>query len=162
MNQLIMQTLNSYENPRVKINREVVFEAFNKSNMCGNIKGKREFCLRQSWEKKLWYGNIPCNLGILAIYLYLDIRLNWLLWPQKENLNIYNFLVYQKFIIDHFEGQNWLGSWPSDEKGELTDLFSLFGSICFRVFGESRAAAFLGARKHYFFRVFTFYGNSRT
>ena len=48
MNQLIMQTLNSYENPRVKINREVVFEAFNKSNMCGNIKGKREFCLRQS------------------------------------------------------------------------------------------------------------------
>ena len=28
-----MQTLNSYENPRVKINREMVFEAFNKSNI---------------------------------------------------------------------------------------------------------------------------------
>lgn len=43
-----MQTLYNYENPRVKINREVVSKAFNKSNMRGNIKGKREYRLRQS------------------------------------------------------------------------------------------------------------------
>ena len=75
MNQLIMQTLNSYENPRVKINREVVFEAFNKSNMCGNIKGKREFCLRQSWEKN-YDMEIFCAILVFWPYIYTQI-LDW-------------------------------------------------------------------------------------
>ena len=127
------------ENPRVNINWEVAFEEFNKSKMYGNIKKekkkrkeKRKIHLSLRWEKS-WHGNILTSFGILTISFYSNIKLTWFLQPQKEDLKILNFLVYQNFRIFHIKGQNRPGSWPTAENENWHFIFSFLGSMFFKV-----------------------------
>lgn len=98
-----MQTLYNHENPRVKINREVVSKAFNKSNMRGNIKGKREYRLRQSWEKiMIWkYSVQPLYFGHIFILSY---QIDPILVTTEGKLEYLQLFSLPKIHNWHFEG----------------------------------------------------------
>ena len=61
--------------------------------------------------EKSWYGNILYSFSIFAITSCKNVWLTWFLWPWKEDLKIYNFVVYHKFQKNCFECQKWAGSW---------------------------------------------------
>ena len=99
--QLIMQTC-SQENPRVKINWGMVFEALNKSKTCENKKGNKEIHSSQNWknpnmEKYLAQSQYFCHnfLHSFSIYQILaaierslnDLKL-FSLTPKKKKKNL--------------------------------------------------------------------------
>ena len=136
----------------------MAFEVFNKSKTCENEKWEKEICSSQNLKIMKWkYQDVHIwtDVQLMSITSCTDVQLIWFKWPRKEDMKIYNFVVWHKFRTNNFWGQKWARSWKGIKFRKSANSHHIFERFSWKIvllMKNKKESKKFWTRKYFFFK----------